>query len=230
MAWRPTRAQSTRLCRLSGGSQTAGTKPGQPREAGGTVSSEISKAQMSAMSAVGAATVNGLSYDDPLIAFTPIKSLVENAEAFVGKLAQALMDYSAQFDLEKIPSREEYMAKKDAWLANQIASGVNEKQIQTGLTLNFGEGGYEPKVERVNNNNEMTIRQAKVEGGINNLTMLLNQVFGKNVSISKDQDGRLTLGALDIYYGNGQKLLSYLSLGTAGPIGEESSSLGDLRF
>lgn len=194
---------------VSGGSQSTDSKSNQPRESGGSVSSEISRAQMSAMSAVGAATVNGLSYDDPLIAFTPIKASTENAEAFVGKLAQALMDYNAQFDLQKIPSREEYMARKDAWLAKLVAMGVDEKQIQTGLTNNFGEGGYERNVEWVNATNEMTLRQAKVEGGIKNLTMLLNQVFGKNVSISKDEDGRLTLGALEISYGNGQRRLSY---------------------
>lgn len=213
---------------VSGASQGTDGKPRQPREAGGSVSSEISKAQMSAMSAVGAATVNGLSYDDPLIAFTSIKASTENAEAFVGKLAQALMDYNAQFDLQEIPSREEYMVKKDAWLANQIAIGVNEKQIQNGLTNNFGEGGYERRVEWLKSENEFTLRQAKVEGSIDNLSRLLSLVFAKNISISKDENGRLTLGAVDISYGNGQKMLSYSPEGTLSTFNSDGSLIRTL--
>jgi hypothetical protein len=213
---------------VHGTSQNNDANPSQPREVGGTVSSEISKAQMGAMSAVGAATVNGLSYDDPLIAFTPIQASTGNAQAFVGKLARALMDYNAQFDLVKVPAREEYLAQKDVWLASQTATGVNEKQIRIGLELNFGEGGYERHVERINVRNDMTLSRAKVESGIANLTILLKQVFGTDVSISKDQDGRLTLGALDISYDNGQKQLSYSTDGILSTFNRDGSLIRSL--
>lgn len=66
------------------------------RAVGGTVSSEISWATTSAMSA---GVINGFNYDDPLIAFRPIEASLENAEVFAGRLVQTLMDYNAQFDL-----------------------------------------------------------------------------------------------------------------------------------
>lgn len=195
-----------------------------PREAGGTVSSEISSVQWSALNAAAVSQLNSAE-SDPLIAFKPTETSAENAEIFVGRLADTLAKYNAQFDLKEIPSREDFMAGKDAWLAREIKSGASEKQIQGGLAMNFGEGGYERNFRWTNEQNDNTLRQAKTSAGsIGNFTTLLGQVFGKEVAISKDQDGRLTLGALDMSYGNGQKMLSYGEDGSLTTFNEDGST------
>ncbi|WP_426123563.1 hypothetical protein [Pararhizobium sp. PWRC1-1] len=200
-----------------------------PREVGGTVSSEFSSVQWSAMNAAAVSQLNSTNADDPLIAFKPIEASLENAEIFVGRLAYTLAKYSAQFDLKEIPSREDHMAGKDADMAKLVASGASQKMIDDTLRLNYGEGGYERIVRFKTTENMWTMSQAKTFGGsIGSFTMLLGQVFSQDVTISKDQDGRLTLGALDMSYANGQKMLSYGEDGSLTTFNEDGSTIRTL--
>jgi hypothetical protein len=213
--------------------QTAGTvaqaqpeAAQNPREVGGTVSSEFSSVQWSAMNVAAVSQLNSVDANDALLAFKPIEASVENAEIFVGRLADTLAKYNAQFDLKEIPSREDFMAGKDAHMAKVVASGASQKIIDDTLRLNYGDGGYERNVRWINEQNDNTLRQAKTsEGSIGNFTTLLGQVFGKEVTISKDQDGRLTLGALDMSYANGQKMLSYGEDGSLTTFNEDGSKI-----
>ena len=102
------------------------------------------------------------------------------------------------------------MAKKDILLAEWRSDGSSEAQIARSLEYNFGEGGYERNVERMMAQNEMAIRRAQTaERSIDNFTNLLGGVFGQQVSITTDGDGRLTLGSFDMFSGGGLKMLSY---------------------
>lgn len=209
-------------------SQSAGRAVNAPSAVGGSVSSEISRATLSAMSA---ATVSQLSQQEQAAAagFVPLEASVGNAEAIAGRLVQTLMDYNGQFDLQKIPSRDEHMAKQEAFLAKQLSEGVSQEQIARNLEFNFGEGGYERTVKYINRDNMMVVSRANTaESSIGNLTMLLGQVFGKDVSIARDEQGRLTLGAFDITDGNGQKMLSYSADGTLSTFGTDGSLIRSL--
>jgi len=186
-----------------------------PREAGGTISSEFSSVQWSAMNAAAVTQLNAVDADDPLIAFKPIEASLEHAEIFTGRLADTLARYNAQFDLKDIPSREDYMAGKDAHMTRVIATGASQKMIDDTLRLGYGEGGYERYVRLMTEANTMTLMIAKTaEGSIGSFTMLLGQVFGQDVTISKGEDGRLTLDAFDMSDGNGQTMLSYAQDGS----------------
>lgn len=175
----------------------------QPREAGGTVSSEISAGWTSATSQIVESVV-----------YKPPAATLQHAEIFTGLLLHAIADYNGKFNQQIIPSREEVAGMKDAWLAEQYARGSSDKVIKAGLEWNFGEGGYERNVASMINQNAAKVSiSARAEDLLAATQDRIRETFGINVEVTYDDVGKASLKSFDINYANGQKMLSYTADG-----------------
>lgn len=202
------------------------TSNAKPREAGGTVSSEISKAAMGAMNA---AVINGIDYNAPPNAFRRLEANKENAINIVGRLTFAVENYNEKFNLTQPMSAEDWAASKDEQVASWRAMGRSEEQIDRNIAWNFGEGGYERYVDVVKNKNDGRLGQSHLGGDmLKTMPYLLAQVFNVDAGISYDQDGRASASAFEIKYGNGQTMLSYASDGSFKLFDEDGSLKHDL--
>ena len=184
------------------GTKQTATTPRQA-EATGTVSVAASSAWKSGMASVGAAEIGA--------AGTSIARTVDNAEFYAGSLALDIIDYNRKFNLKEIETPEEWAAYKDAWLAKEEEMGVSEEHIANGLKMLFEEGGYERHVSHIEVYNQGQQRYSEIaEDALRDgAPQRLKEAFGINVQISYDNEGRASVAPFDIYYRNGQKMLSY---------------------
>jgi hypothetical protein len=181
---------------------TQASEAARATKASGTVSSAISSAWKSGLSTAGAAAIGAGG--------TSIARSAENAEAIVGVLARAVNDYNGKFELQEIPTREDYMASRDSWISKVTAMGLSEELIKRGVESNFGEGGYERALQTFEVHNQGLLRYSELAvDAISGSTDHIKGAFGVKVQISYDEEGHASVAPFDIYYSNGRKMLSY---------------------
>jgi hypothetical protein len=183
---------------------------------GGTVSSAISSARRSGLSTAGAAAIGAGG--------TSVARSVDNAEAIVGVLARAVNDYNGKFELQGIPTQEDHDVSKENAVATWKAEGLSDKLIANILEYNYGGGGYERRVRDIENRNQGLLRYSELAvDAISGSTNHLKEAFGVRVQISYDEDGHASVAPFDMYYRNGQKLLSYGEDGSLTSYSEDGS-------
>ncbi|MEA3534492.1 hypothetical protein [Rhizobium sp. CC-YZS058] len=195
---------------------SAGEKPADAapaptaRAVGGTVSSELSKPQLSAMAAAGSMVT---TYD-PIAAangFTPIKASVENAEAFIRGTSYGIDDYNRGLEPdEQAPTREEYFAQYAAWGAKRLADGEDPVMVKRDLDYFATEEQFQSAREWVEVRNSS--RHKLAELGHDLLVAgqeRIAEVFGVKLPISFDEHGRASIGSFELRYGNGNLMLQY---------------------
>lgn len=181
---------------------TQASETARATNAGGTVSSAISSAWKSGLSTAGAAAIGAGG--------TSVARSVDNAEAIVGVLARSINDYNSKFELQEIPTREEWTAYKDEWLAKEKETGASDNLINVGLKMLFEEGGYERHVSHIKAHNQGLLRYSELAvDAISGSTDQLKGAFGVKVQITYNEEGRASVAAFDMNYSNGQKMLSY---------------------
>ncbi|OLP61317.1 hypothetical protein BJF93_21315 [Xaviernesmea oryzae] len=191
--------------------QKEAQKKTSPRAVGGTVSTEISQAQKSAMAAGAQAGLNGASgghgfsvteYDPEAAAmgFFPVEKSLKNAQAFADGLADGVASYNEQFNLYKIMSFDEYMTEgKENYLKLAKSMNNSEGQIEKDIRVNFSSSGYDYNMNRHKIDNEFKIRDAKLgEGLMKAATERFKEIFGVDVKINFDDNGRASILPFDV--------------------------------
>lgn len=170
-----------------------------PREAGGTISYEISRAASGAMSA---GVVSSFNADDPKIAFRPYEASAENAEGFAKALLSRLHDYNAQFHLAKIPTREEWTALVLQGEADSVARGADPKFRRELAEKQISDEGYQNRVTSAVMSNDARVTQAQnAKEAMGYLVGHVSDTFGVNVQITYDERGEASIGAFEIVAG-----------------------------
>ena len=179
----------------------------KPREAGGTVSSELSQASLSAMDA---AASYGLQGGGPQIDFRPYEATAENAKGFAEAMVGAMQSYNEQFHLVAVPTREEWTARVLAGEAYSIARGADPEATKQLTEIRMSDEGYRTRLELIDRMNKATLLQAQeASKGLEYVAGHLSDTFGVKAQISYNEKGEAKIGAFDIYSGSGQKMLSY---------------------
>lgn len=170
-----------------------------PRAVGGTVSSEISPAHMSAMAAAAD------------IEFRPIAPKVEHAELFVGGLARDIDDYNGKFEAKQVRSREEYETWVRSGEADRISKGQDADAAREHTEFLLSDKLYNNYVKQTEVENYWLNRTSNDAAYrfVHGAAERLSQVFGVEIPISYDETGRASLGAFNIQYASGAKMLGY---------------------
>ncbi|WP_331374034.1 hypothetical protein [Sinorhizobium chiapasense] len=189
-----------------------------PRAVGGSVSSEISSATTSATSA---AVVNSFNYDDPLIAFTPVKPSVENAEAIVRRAIGSVEVYNTRFDADNVvPTREEYNAKYAQWGADRIANGEDAEKVDREVKYFTSDALYQKEAAYSAMQIERTYR---AEQFVSSASDRLSEIFGSSLKLTYNEKGEAKIEPFEIYSKSGQKMLSYGEDGSLTTYNEDGS-------
>ncbi|MDK1376182.1 MULTISPECIES: hypothetical protein [unclassified Sinorhizobium] len=193
-----------------------------PRAVGGSVSSEISKATMSATSA---AVVNSFNDDDPLIAFTPVKTSAENAEAFIRQAVWSLGQYNRRLEPDHtVLPRDEYNAKYAEWGTSRIANGEDAAKVNREVEYFTSDKMYQKEVHYAQTVNEGNRRMSEIGAdGLSAARTRLSEIFGRDLKITYDGDGKAKIEAFELRYSNGQEMLSYGEDGSLATYNEDGS-------
>ncbi len=177
----------------------AAPEPRGPRAVGGTVSSEISPAHKSAMTTAAQ------------LEFRPIAATVEHAEIFAGGLARDIDDYNGKFETKTIWSRAEYEAHVRSGEADRIAKGEDADAARKQTEFLLSDKLYDNYVRRTASDNYWLNRNSNdaAYNLVNGAAQRFSHSFGVEVPISYDESGRARLGAFDVHYESGAKMLSY---------------------
>ncbi|HEV7308771.1 hypothetical protein [Ensifer sp.] len=196
-----------------------------PRAVGGSVSSAISSAHMSAMASAAH------------LEFKPIAAIVEHAEIFAGWLARDIDDYNGKFDTKKVWSREEYEAHVMAGEADRIAKGADVEAARKHTEFLLSDKLYNGYARHAELDNYWLIRNSNdaAYNLVNGAAQRFSHSFGVEVPISYDETGRARLGSFDVHYESGAKMLSYkedcsmTSYNRDGTVREQLARARDMR-
>lgn len=195
---------------------SAGEKPADAapaptaRAVGGTVSSELSKPQLSAMAAAGSMVT---TYD-PIAAangFTPIKASVENAEAFIRHLAAQVEQFNDGLEPDLVPpTRDEYNATYQKWAEKRIAAGEDAEAVAKDVSYFTSDEYYSDLVDGTKSRNLFRKTAASYAvSAIETSQSLLAAVFNQKDIIERDGNGRISLKNMTIRYGNGNTMIVF---------------------
>ncbi|MCO5729996.1 hypothetical protein [Rhizobium sp. SSA_523] len=195
-------------------------KKAGPRAVGGTVSSEISSAQESAMAAGAKASLNSkpqargfsvMEYDAQAAAsgFFPIERSKENADALADMVATRIADYNAQFKVRDIPTFEEYVKEgKDRFLEENKRSFTEERLKELADSF-YSENGYKRRVEYMEGNNK-SIKEAADDAyrRLLNIRERFQEIFGVDLKLKFDEHGRASVDPFEVRV-DGKLLMNY---------------------
>lgn len=149
--------------------------------------------------------------NDPLVAFTPPSASAENAEAFVRRAVWSLDRINRGLDPDKtVLPREEYNARYVQWGEDRIASGEDAEIVNASVEYFTSDVAYNRELGRTSASNYWKERDARESVGIlEGQQARLSEIFKVDLKVTYDETGRGTIDAIDIYYANGEKMLSY---------------------
>lgn len=194
-------------------------KKAGPRAVGGTVSSEISSAQESAMAAGAKASLNSKpqardftqEYDAQAAAsgFFPLKCTVELARCFADGLGDEVAAYNGQFNLKKTPTYEEYMTKtKEEWVNIAKSRNCSQADIDKMVESNFNEEGYKRLVREDEASNWFLLKGAREATDFSYNIRRFREMFGVDVKINFDKAGRVSVDPFEVKI-DGKTVLTY---------------------
>ena len=196
---------------------SAGEKPADAapaptaRAVGGTVSSELSKPQLSAMAAAGSMVTSETTIDPAVYRFDPIKASVENAEAFIRKVSWGIDQFNDGLRPDdEIPDRQSFNQVYIRWGEIRIAKGDDPEKVKKAVADFSSDKAYQDKVDAIKFwNSKRKELAADAMEGIDNMKRLVSEVFGGTLDVVKNADGRLSLANITIQGKDGAIILKY---------------------
>ncbi|MCO5729997.1 hypothetical protein [Rhizobium sp. SSA_523] len=195
-------------------------KKAGPRAVGGTVSSEISSAQESAMAAGAKASLNSkpqargfsvMEYDAQAAAsgFFPIERSKENADALADMLATRIAEYNARFKVRTIPTYEEYLTKEKENFLRDYKNAFTEEKLKEMVDYSFNEEGYKRRVKSTNEINDVIMGTSDdAYGRLFGIGDRFREIFGIELKLKFDEHGRVSVDPFEMRV-DGKLLMNY---------------------
>ncbi len=174
-----------------------------PREAGGSVSSEISAGTISSMGRIAAGTTLAQATGD-------WEATAAKAENMVTVFANTISDYNGKFHLLEIPTEEEFFKSVEGERLAKIAKGADAKTANAVAEKWNTQDAYQFRTRALSAvNGGLVFNSEKSELRITNGQSRIQGAFGMQYDITYDDKGQAQIGAFDIANSAGQKILSY---------------------
>ena len=195
-----------------------------PREAGGSVSSEISAGTMSSMGRIAAGTTLAQATGD-------WEATAAKAQSAMTVLANKIYEYNSKFRLVQAPTRDAFFASVEASRQTKIENGVDES-VANGIAAKWNtQEAYENHLIGIDNINRGFISVSRqAERSIENLQLKLRDAFGIQADITYDDAGKAILNGIDIAASSGKTILSFGEDGSITSYNEDGSIRSQMSY
>ncbi|MCZ4288717.1 hypothetical protein [Hoeflea alexandrii] len=183
----------------------------EKREAGGTVSSEMSRSYSGAVNQAVQSSMNRMYAEGEAAGMKLWEANLENGKAVAGILVNSINGYNNPPQMKEIPTREEFNNSALEGEKDRLSRGADPVDAKRITEINMSDEAYKRKIDYINGHNER-VANRDPNLHVNNFYYFGGQFsyrFGVSPKLSFDDQGKAHMSAFEIKYASGQTMLRY---------------------